>query len=713
MLRRYRLFVIRSFFVILFTGVLARIWYVQTVDKFITHRARQEWTAQTTLPAVRGTIYDAAGNVLATDIPAYDIDINAGAIQKAGSATLTRVADGIAHIIGANPRVVAGRLAQPGLRWLRMYPYMVHVTLSHEQKILALFNRLGLSQDVNPHKTYRRIYPNGSFASEVLGFTGHGGSGAAGLELYYNRYLSGTPGYRRFTRDVVGAPIPFRPTTVHPAQNGDNLYLTINPAIQMAAEHALAVIRQRFTPVRAAVIVSNPQTGAILAMSTLPDYNPNNYWNYPPSVLYTNWAISDPFEPGSTFKPYTLTGALATHAIRLSQKYMSGVVNVNGVPIHDWNYYGWGPLTFAQAMIYSSNVGFVHIGQAEGAKTFYHYIQQYGFTRPTGIDLPGEGNSIIFPKKNLNPVDFATMTFGQGLAVTPIQQVAAMDAIANGGKLLTPYLVQKIVTPSGHVVLNQAPRVVRRVASPSIMRSITQLLVQTVNQDPQGAVGTIPGYQVAGKTGTAEIPKPGGGYYSNLYNLSFIGFAPASHPAVVVFVTVSQPHHTAQWGDWVATPAARYVLQRSLVALHIPPQINATRAIAPGAPRTSYVTEPALIGLTPSQAARRLAPLGLLLRQAGATGPIAHQWPAAHTRLARGSLVAAVTGKANSATQTAIVPDLQGLLSTQVWHICSWLGISLQMRGAGYAIAQSVPAGHAVALGSTLDVTFGVQGGRP
>ncbi len=707
MLRRYRLLIIRSSFVLVFTGVLARIWYVQTVDTFITHRARQEWSAKTVLPAVRGTIYDAGGNVLATDVPAYDIDINAGAIQKAGQATLIKAADGIARIVGASPQVIASRLAARGLAWLRMYPYMVHVTLQHEQQLVALFNQLGLSSDINPHKTYRRIYPNGSFASEVLGFTGYGGSGSAGLELYYNRYLSGVPGYKTFTRDVVGAPVPFRPVTVHPPKNGDNLYLTINPAIQMAAEHALATIKKRFTPARAAVIVSNPRTGGILAMSTLPDYNPNRYWNYPSSTLYTNWAISDPFEPGSTFKPYTITGALATHAIRLNQRYMSGVVNVNGVAIHDWNLYGWGPLTYAQAMIYSSNVGFVHIGQAEGVKTFYHYISQYGFTKPTGIDLPGEGNSIIFPQKHLNKVDFATMTFGQGLAVTPIQQVAAMDAIANGGRLLTPYLVQKITTPGGRVILNQRPHVVRTIASPSIMHRITQLLVQTVNQDPQGAVGTIPGYQVAGKTGTAEIPKPGGGYYSNLYNLSFIGFAPANNPALVVFVTVSKPHHTAQWGDWVATPAARYVLQQSLNALRIPPQSSAVEAVSSTVPRTHYVTEPSLVGLTAQQAARRLAAVGLGLRPAGGAGSVVRQWPAAHTQLPGGSLVAAVTGKPNSAGQPVTVPDLRGLLSTQVWNICAWLGVTLRMHGAGYAVAQSVPPGHRIALGSTLSVTFG------
>lgn len=706
MLRRYRLTIVRLFFVLFFTGVLARIWYVQDVDTFITRRGQQEWTGVQPLLAVRGKIYDALGNVLAVDVPAYDIDMDAGAIQAQGSTTVARVARGIAAIVKGNAQAILKQVAQPGLHWLRMYPYMVRVPYPEKQRLVAMFARLGLSQDIHPYKTYRRVYPNGTFASEVLGFTGHNGQGAAGIERYYNSYLQGHVGSERFTQDVSGHPIPFRPIVIHPATPGDNLDLTINPLIQRAAQQALAVVEKRFAPAHAAIIVADPNTGAILAMATLPHYDPNRYWQYPSTTLYTNWAISDPFEPGSTFKPYTLTGALTTHAIHLQQTYLSGVIDVNGVPIRDWNLVGWGRLTYAQAMIYSSNVGFVRIGQAEGVNTFYRYLRLYGFTHPTGIDLPGEAGSIIFPEQGLNPVDFATMTFGQGLAVTPIQQVAAIGAIANGGHLLTPYLVQKIVSPTGKVVYRHTPHVVRRVASPAIMKRITKLMVATVNQDPQGAVGVIPGYQVAGKTGTAEIPKPGGGYYANLYNLSFVGFAPANHPAAVVLATVNEPHHTAQWGDWVATPAARFVLQRALSALHVPPQQAASRNLATAVPRTQYVTVPRFIGQSVQSATRQLAALGLGIRVAGVGGPIEQQWPRSGTHLSVHSLVAVGTEGSKHDIHEAVVPDLIGLLATQALHLCAWVGLTLHLHGAGYAVAQSIPFGRRLPLGAALNVTL-------
>ncbi len=686
--------------------VLGRVWYVQRVDVFLHARAKNQWTARTQIDPMRGAIYDSTGGILAFDTPAYDMDINLRGIASHGAATVHTLAVGLSQIVHTTPAVMLSELHRPGVVWLRMYPYLVQVSLAAKQRILALFAKLGLQNDVTPYKTYRRVYPDGRFASQVIGFTDNFGHGAAGVEYQYNKYLSGSPGYKTFTPDNLGDPIPFRPIITKPVRNGDNLYLTLNSAIQHYAEHALAVIKQRFRPAHAAIIVANPTTGAILALATLPNYNPNYFWRFPSSTLDTNWAISDPFEPGSTFKPVTLTGALSTHSIRLNQTYMSGVDYVNGVAIRDWNLYGWGRLTYLQAFVYSSNVGFIHIGQAEGVKNFYRYFQLFGLNKPTGIDLPGEANSIIYPQKNLNPVDFATMTFGQGLAVTPIQQIAAIGAIANGGHLMTPYVVQKIVAPNGHVVMNRKPHVVRRVASSAIMREVANAMVQVVNNDPQGNVGKIPGYNIAGKTGTAEIPKPGGGYYKNLYNLSFIGFGPVPNPKLEIMVTVNQAHNTAQWGDWVATPAAKYVLQKSFAYLGIQPHTPTVQPLH-GVPSTSYVRVPNVQGMTSHAASAALSQLGLSTDTVGGPGKIATEWPRPGTSVAKGDQIALVSRSQQPTRQGQVrMPDLNGMLMTEAMRVCASLGVQLVPSGVGYAHGQSVKPGQLVPLGTPVKVTF-------
>ncbi|MCY0893523.1 MAG: penicillin-binding transpeptidase domain-containing protein [Acidibacillus sp.] len=690
-------------FIVLAGVVLFRIWHIQTADQFLKVRAQSQWEAQDSVQPMRGSIYDANNGILAYDAPSYDMDIDLQAIQSQSQTKRSELAQGLAQLTGAPVSTMTSELDQPNTIWLRMYPYLVHVPLSTKESVLHLFSQLGMSNDVHPYKTYERIYPDGTFASEVIGFTDQHGHGAAGVELQYNKYLAGVPGISTFTQDTFGDPVPFDPITVKPVQNGDNVYLTINSVIQHYAEQALAVVQQRFSPAHAAIIVADPTTGAILAMATIPNYNPNYFWKYPSSTLDTNWAISDPFEPGSTFKTVTLTGALATHSIQLNQTYMSGVDVVDGVPIHDWNVYGWGRLTYLQAMIYSSNVGFIHIGQAEGVQNFYHYLNLFGMTRKTGIDLPGEGNPIIFPEANLNPVDFATMTFGQGLAVTPIQQVAAVGAIANGGNLLTPYVVQKVVSPTGQVVYDHHIQVVDHVASASVMQQVTNAMVQVVNEDPQGNVGELPGYTIAGKTGTAQIPKPTGGYYKNLYNLSFIGFVPAHHPQLEIYVTVSEAHNTGQWGDWVATPAARYVLQKSLAYLDIPPHTSSTTTVTHQSP---YITTPNVVGLPVQTAITILERAGFQAHEIGASGRVVRQWPAKQSKAAPGSNAWVLT-PSNQIAGKVQVPNLTGMLMTEAMHVCSLLGIQIIPNGAGYALSQNVTPGQYIPVGSTLTVTFG------
>lgn len=685
--------------------VLVRIGYVQASDHFLAKIERDQWSAEETITPMRGTIYDASGDRLAFSMPAYDLDLYVPGLQQLGTAKLQQLATSLAQIVGAPESVVLQALMQKNVVWLRLYPYFVHVSLATKERVLQLFNQMNISNDINPYKTYERVYPDGSFAAQVVGFIDQTGSGAGGIEREYNSYLSGTPGTVQFMQDDLGQPLPFDQVLTKPVQNGDSVYLTIDPAIQHYAQEALATIEKRFTPAHAAIIVADPNTGAILAMATLPTFDPNRYFAYPASTLDTNWAISDPFEPGSTFKIVTLTGALATGAIQLDQTYMSGVDVVNGVPIRDWNLWGWGRITYRMAMIYSSNTGFIHIGQAEGVQTLYHYIHLFGMDRPTGIDLPGEGNSILFDPNHLNPVDFATMTFGQGLAVTPIQQVAEVGAVANGGYLMTPYVVQKIIAPDGRVIFARKPHIVRQVAPAAIMNEITNVMIQDVNQDPE-LMAYIPGYNVAGKTGTAQIPSPNGGYIPHKYNLSFIGFVPAHHPVLEIYVTVNEPLHAIQFGNDVASPAAKFVLEKALHYLNIPPHGEPTAKPQSQSPTTQYVTVPSVLGDESAVAQHVLQQANLKASARGVVSVITAQWPAAGTIVPAQSRVLILAGSAPNETGMVVVPDLQGLSMADAVNACSIVGLQLQPKGNGFAVWQSVVPGRKVQLGSPLVVQF-------
>ena len=698
---------IRIGFVAAMLIVLGRIEWVQAHDRFLK-TLENEWKAQTVIQPMRGAILDASGDKLAFSVPAYDLDIDLPSVQQIGPIKLQSLAADLAEVTGSTSTFLLQQLQRTDTSWLRLYPTFVHLSLTKEKQILHIFNTFGLTTAVNPHQTFERVYPDGAFAAHVIGFVDQTGNGASGVELEYNRFLQGVPGSQTFLSDPMGNPIPFSQKVTKPVQNGDNVYLTIDPAIQHYAEEALNTIEQRFTPAHAAIIVADPSTGAILAMADLPHFDPNRYWRYSASTLDTNWAISDPFEPGSTFKIMTLTGALATHAINLNQTYMSGVDYVNGVPIRDWNLWGWGRIDYRTAMIYSSNTGFIHIGQAEGIPTFYHYFDLYGFNQPTGIDLPGEGTSLIPPEKNLNAVDFATMTFGQGVAVTPIQQIAEVGAVANGGYLLKPYVVQKIVSPGGKVVYYRKPEVVRQVASRSIMQQITNVMVQDVADNPYETNAYIPGYDIAGKTGTAQIANPkGGGYMPHKYNLSFIGFVPANHPRLAIYVTVNEPHNTIQYGNSVSSPAARFVLQKSLAYLGITPS-HASLATNPllSVQKAAYATVPDVVDMPVASAVRTLHNAGFNALITAKTGQVLWQSPKAGAVVSNTTAVSLTTAVQEANSTGTVVPDFTGMPMKDAINEGSRLGLQIQPAGDGFAVSQSIPAGKMIPFGSTVRVLF-------
>ena len=653
--------------------------------------------------APRGAILDNAGNKLAYDVPAFYMDVKVSTFSK----NEKKLADILSKPLGISPSEVLKTIPS-GYKWIQ-WPKPVLEPIKGQ--VTSAMKAASQLDAVTFTPTEVRFYPCGSFAANAIGFTGQSGVGEAGLEAEYNKYLSGKNGAVTYTQDALGFPIP---TSIHetaPAQPGDSIETTIDPVIQGFVENEMNKLDTKYKPAHAAIIVTNPKTGAILAMSSRPTYNPNNYDTASAEALNSNWALSA-FEPGSTFKPIVLAAALAVKAITLNQTVMSGHINVDGTNIHDWNYVGWGLITFQKALEMSSNVGFATIAERLGWSNLLHYLHDFGLLQKTGVDLPGESSSIIFPPSERGPVQLATSGFGQGIAVTPLQQLTAIGAIANGGNLLKPYLTKAILSPDGKVMKTFQPTIVRSNFLPqNVISEVNQSLVLDVTKGID-STAAIKGYDVAGKTGTAQVANPiTGQYYNNRFIVSFIGYAPAENPVVEVYVTVDWPKAPAAntWGSTISTPIARNIMQDCLEYYHVPPNKNAVSL--PQATQgtkwtlTRYVKVPSLIGDTTKTAISALDKLGLKVDVAGLGGAVSQQWPSAGIKVSVGTRVYPLMSVRKLSTIS--MPNLTGMSMREAGNLLSALGLKINPIGSGYAVRQSVTPGKSVSTGTTIIVQFG------
>lgn len=653
--------------------------------------------------APRGALLDSSGNKLAYDIPAFMFDIKTSSF----SGHLPQLADELAPILGAPSALVLAKL-QSGVKWVQ---WPSPVLEPARQQIQTLMSKSSHTQDVTFTATEQRFYPYGQFAANTLGYVNQQGVGEAGLEYQYNSLLSGTNGLYTFTRDGAGFPIQSTMKVLKPAIPGEDVQLTLDQTVQGFVENAMNNLDAKYKPKHAAIIVMNPQTGAILGMSSRPTYNPNHYATASAEALNNNWAVNSAFEPGSTFKVMVLAAALATHAITLNQTFESGSFNVDGSVIHDWNWWGWGKISFLKALEYSSNVGFATIATRLGWPNLLHYMKVFGYLNKTGIDLPNEATSITFPPSLQGPVQLATSGFGQGIAVTPLQQMAAVAAIANGGKLMKPYLAKAFINPTtGKVVKTVSPTVVNpEVVPPTVAQQVSNAMVLDVSKGIDNA-GYLKGYDVAGKTGTAQVVDPKTGqYYSNRYIVSFIGYAPGWNPQIEVYVTVDSPNTKPNqtWGSTVSTPYAREILKECLQYYHIEPRSTAvlpSSVTGPGLSAVKYEQTPSVVGMTAASASATLKKMHLTPMQLGGVGVIQSQWPAPGVEVPIGSALyyysPAGPGKSN------VMPDLRGTSMREAGDILATMGLSMVPSGSGFAVSQSIPAGRPVPLGSTVKITF-------
>lgn len=671
----------------LMLSLVVRLGYIQFVRaEELTDKAWEQWNRTIPARSSRGNIYDRSGRLLA------------------GSATVETVVALPQQI--DNPRLTAVALA-PVLEMTeeRVFELItqnraaVYVKRKIEEDIAREVRLLNLPGITFTQET-KRYYPNGTLLSQLIGFVGMD-QGWGGLEIYFEEDLKGLDGNIVFPTDNLGRPIPGAHRFL-PPREGRDLYLTIDETIQFIVERELSRSMLEYSPNRAIALAINPQTGELLAAASKPDFNPNNYNDYD-KEYWRLFPVTDTFEPGSTFKLITLVAAMEENLYRENEGFFCpGHAEVSGHSIRCWtaDRGGHGSINFLEAVLSSCNPAFMTLGERLGAQKLFDYIRAFGFGSRTGFDYPGEGAGLIFRPAQVGPLELATTSFGQGISVTPLQQVMAVSAIANGGYLLRPYVVQEMREMDGQVVREDSREVVRQVISRDTAENAA-LIMEEVVREGSGVNAAVDGYRIAGKTGTAQKVGPGGVYIPGEYILSFIGFAPIQDPQVLLYVAVDGARRGPQWGSQVSAPLFQAMMKDILPYLEIPPDKPDSED------EMRLIEVPSLKGLTVDEAGALLDTEGLLLKLVGTQGIITEQTPKAGAEVPlHTSIIVYLEDLWSEEPGLINMPDLQGMTIREAGEVLSQLGLKMEPEGSGIAVRQDPPPGVTVRKTQTAKVYF-------
>ncbi|MDQ0161631.1 penicillin-binding protein [Aeribacillus alveayuensis] len=689
-------------FALLFFVLFVRFFYIQITGKvdgqLLAVKAQEKYENKITLEAQRGNILDRNGEVLAQDTSTFTL-------VAVLDESLTTDPDHPQHVV--DPQETAEKLAplinmdvSEVLSILTKDRKQVefgtngrNISFSKKKEIEALgLPGIGFIRDT------KRFYPNGNFASNVIGFAQNDQGktvGKLGIEKYLNKYLQEKDGYVKYEQDHYGFKLPNSDDQIVSPDNGANVYLTIDQKIQTFLEDAMNEVEKEYQPQKMIGIVIDPKTGKILAMTQRPSFDPNKR----NIVNYYNDAISYAYEPGSTMKIFTLAAAINEGVYKGDEKYRSGTYPVKGSkPIRDHNNKGWGTITFDEGVQRSSNVAFAIIAKEKlGFDTFYHYLEQFGFTKKTGIDLPNEGTSKINFQYEVEKI---TTAFGQGTAVTPIQQIQAATAIANDGKMMKPYIIEKVVDPDdGEVLLENKPIVVREPITKETANKVRDILGTVVSsENGTGQPYQIEGYEVAGKTGTAQIAGKNGKYLTGRENyiFSFLGMAPKDNPRLLVYVAVQQPKlKPTEVGSAPVSKIFKTVMKNGLEYLQVKPDHNTTR-------QKSEMNIGFLIEDFSNQDVQKVSEqlmeqkMDVITLGDGKT--VIAQYPLAHSRvIANEKILLKTDGQVT-------MPDITGWSLRDVWKLASILDLDLDYEGNGYVQTQSIKAGTKIKNKASLTV---------
>ncbi len=551
---RKRMLFILILSLILFITLMIRLAYVQfVIGDELTEKAENSWRREIPFQAKRGEILDRNMERLAYNISTPSVMAIPAQIRD---DELT--AHKLAATLQGSPEQIL-KLIRKRASIVRITPFGRKISLEKAQEV----RKLALPGIVVTEDN-ERYYPYDGLAAHILGFTGIDNQGLAGVEARYDRELSGIGGSIDYMSNASGGEMPNASNEFVPPKDGLHLQLTIDKQIQLIMERELDQAMIAYEPKQILSIAVNPNNGEVLAMASRPSYEPAHYQQVPAEVYNRNLPIWMTYEPGSTFKIITLAAALEEGKVNFSEPfYDPGFIEVAGAKLRCWKRGGHGSETFMQVVENSCNPGFVVMGQRLGKEVLFRYINRFGFGKKTGIDLAGEENGILFKLSRVGPVELATTSFGQGVSVTPIQQVMAVSAAINGGKLFQPHLAKAWIHPQTKQIIEQkSPLLIRDQIISEATSEKVRLALESVVAKGTGRNAFIEGYRVGGKTGTAQ-KVINGRYSATEHIVSFIGFAPADDPQVVVYTAVDNPKGL-QFGGLIAAPIVQGILRDSL-----------------------------------------------------------------------------------------------------------------------------------------------------
>ncbi|MDL2206155.1 PASTA domain-containing protein [Eubacteriales bacterium OttesenSCG-928-N13] len=687
-------------FLVLFTLISVQLFRLQILQgEQLQQRAQAQWTSESVIAPRRGSILDRNGNVLAISATAYIASVSPRQVTDPSA-----FAQILAPILDMDEQTILKRASDRSKGGV-ILKRQLDKSLAQELRILYANHRAQGSDALNGlylEEDSKRYYPMGAYLTQLLGLTTVDGVGQSGLEQSLNNYLSGKSGHLLDEIDGKGRELFYGAREYVPSVDGGDVTLTIDYAIQSFVEQAAreAISVNRAKAVR--ILVMDPKTGAILAMCNKPDFDLND----PPrndvdqlNELMRNRLLTDAYEPGSTFKILTTAAAIESKVVSPNEGfYCSGSVMVDGGKIRCWGN-PHGSETFTKALCNSCNPVFVELGIRLGVNRFYDYLEAFGLGKPTGVDIPGEASGILIPESACKRVDIARIGFGQSVAVTPIQLLNAACSVINGGNLMKPYIVQQITAADGELIEQAQPEVVSNPISQQTSDTVRSML-QTVVEQGGGRNAYIQGYNVGGKTGTAQVYIDG--VVSTTTHIgSFLGFAPVEDPQVAVLVIVDEAAKRPDFGSVTAAPFAKDILEQTLQYLGYMPKLDSKQTL-------EMVNVPDVSGLTISEAAEALKQLDLQYLISGVGDKVIEQMPAAGAHMQQQSLVMLyVEGEIDSQGEDrATVPDVKGLTIMEANRMMRAYGLEMKVIGSGIAVRQSVAAGDMLAPTSTVEVTF-------
>lgn len=626
-----RIKIVLLIIVLLFILIIGKVFYIQVIkyDK-LSNLAENLWSRNLPIEANRGKIMDRNGVILADNVTTTSLVLIPNQIKDKED-----VSKKLSEVLNVSYEEMYRHVSKK-TSIERVHPEGRRLSYEIADKI----NELKLD-GVYLVKESKRVYPYDTLLSHTIGFVGIDNQGLSGLELIYNKYLTGEYGAIKYLSDAKGNKLELEESYVKP-QDGINMTLTINYELQASLERELDNAVLRYNPDQALGIAMDPNTGEILAIASRPNFSPSNYNDYTVEEINRNLPVWMTYEPGSTFKIITLATALEEKLVDLEKDtyFDGGSINVENARIKCWKAGGHGAETFLQVVENSCNPGFVVLGQKIGKEKLFEYIKNFGFGSKTGVDLNGESSGILFNLDKVGPVELATTSFGQGVSVTPIQQITAVSAAINGGYLYKPYIVKSLNEPeTNSVVKNYEKEVVRKVISDTTSKQVRYAL-ESVVTNGTGRPAFIDGYRVGGKTGTAQKVKDGR-YMVGNYIVSFIGFLPANDPKIVVYVAIDNAKGVTQYGGTVAAPITKSILLDAIDILGIEKPEGASEKKYNYLDK-KYVAVPDVVNMSLKDAMASLK--SFKVEYSGDGDKVIYQTPSKDTRIYEGETVKLLLG---------------------------------------------------------------------